>query len=132
MNHPDFLANDVFVLAQAVTPWVGNPNMVGAILGSSVGVFGAVFGTLCGTLAPRGKAKGLVLGMHLLGIAVGLIMLTLSIVALVGGQPYAIWYGLGLPGLILTAVLLPLTGVVRQRYREAEQRKLDAESFRRG
>ena len=132
MNSILAFVNDSFVLAQNATPWISNPNMLGAILGSSVGVFGGIFGTLCGTLAPRGKAKGLVIGMHALGIIAGLIMLALGVIAFLNGQPYAIWYGLGLPGLILTVVLLPLTGVVKQRYREAEQRKLEAESFRRG
>jgi len=64
MNAIFALINDCFVLAQNATPWVSNPNSLGAILGAGVGIFGGVFGTLCGTLAPRGKAKGLVMGMH--------------------------------------------------------------------
>lgn len=61
-----------------------------------------------------------------------MILLALGVAAIISGQPYAVWFGLGLPGLIITSVLLPLTIVVKQRYREAEQRKLEAESFRRG
>jgi len=132
MNAIFSVVNDCFVLAQNVTPWVSNPNSLGAILGAGVGIFGGLLGTLCGTLAPRGKAKGFVMGLHALGVIIGFAMLVLGVVALVSGQPYAIWYGLGLPGLILTCVLLAVTGAVRQRYREAEQRKLEAESFRRG
>lgn len=118
-------------LAAAVKPWFDNPNAVGAWLGSSVGVFGGIYGTLAGTLAPRGVARRFIFSLHWLGAILGLAMAVAGIVALSTGQPYAIWYGLGLPGLILMGVLLPLTGVLRQRYREADQRRIDAESFRR-
>lgn len=128
----DSIFTGAFTFAQTVEPWFRNGAMLGAILGSSVGVFGGTYGTLAGILAPRGKAKSLIFAMHWTGVALGLALIAVSIAALSLGQPYVVWYGLGLPGVILTLVLLPLTGVIKQRYREAEQRRLEAESFKRG
>jgi hypothetical protein len=123
---------DAFVLAQGAQPWVRNPAMLGAVLGSAVGVFGGIYGTAVGVLAPRGKARTFIMGMHWGGILVGALLIIASAIALATGQPYAIWYGLGLPGVLLTFLLLMLTPVVKQRYREAEQRRLEAETFRKG
>ncbi len=73
-----------------------------------------------GILAPRGKAKHLVLGSLVLMLAACAACLSLGVLALLQHQPYGVWYGLLLPG-ILGLVLFPsLTPVVLMRYREAE------------
>jgi len=123
---------EIIGLAQTTTPWITNPGLVGGLLGSAVGIFGATYGTIVGIMAPRGKGRTFVFALHWTGVLIGLILIGLSVTAFLSGQPYGVWYGLGLPGLILAIVLLPLTGVLRQHYRQAEQRRLDAESFRRG
>jgi hypothetical protein len=51
---------------------------------------------------------------------------------LINDQPYHVWYPLVLIGGILTLVMGPLLPVVRLRYRQAEQRKLDAAGLRGG
>jgi hypothetical protein len=47
----------------------------------------------------------------------------------VQGQPYGVWYGLGLPGLIGPLVLGPLWFIMRVRYREAETQRLAAKDL---
>lgn len=97
-------------------------NVVGAWVGSILGVAGGVEGTLAGFLAPRGKAKRLVLGMHGIMLAACTGLAILGGVAYFQDQPYPVWYGLGYPGVLGLAIFGALTPVLRKRYREAELR----------
>jgi hypothetical protein len=119
-------------LAQDPAPWFANPGAVGGLLGAGVGVLGGgIYGPLVGILAPRGKAKALVMGYHGLLLLLGLALLIGGLVALVGGQPYGVWFTLLLPGGILSLLMICLWPVIAMRYREAEQRRLEAAEFRR-
>jgi multidrug transporter EmrE-like cation transporter len=99
------------------------------IPGTALGVLGGFFGSVVGILARRGTAKSWVMGAHvaLLGCCVG--MLGIAALAFFLGQPYAVWYGLGLAGAIGTAVLGGLLPGVRKVYREAELRKLQSKDL---
>lgn len=108
-----------------IEPWF-DANVYSFIPGVAMGVVGATLGVLAGVLAPQGRAKRLVVGVYLAVIVVSVGLLGTAVVALATGQPYGVWYGLGLPGLIGVAVFGPLYGVVRKRYREAETRRLSA------
>jgi len=110
-------------------PWF-NPNAYGFVPGVAIGIAGAVLGPLAGVLAPRGKAKGLLLGLYAAVIAVSVVLLGLGVVALATGQPYGVWYGLGLAGLIGAIVFGALYPVVRRRYQEAEMRRMGAADLR--
>jgi MFS family permease len=99
----------------------------GAILGSLCGIIGA----LAGILAPKGKAKKLVLGSMLIMALIGVGSLIFGIVAVSMGQPYGVWYPFFLIGAVLSFVSGPLIPVIKSRYRQADQRRLDAESLRR-
>ena len=44
----------------------------------------------------------------------------------IAGAPYAVWYGLGLPGLIGTVVFSAVLPGVLKRCRRAEERRMDA------
>ena len=106
-------------------PWF-DENMYAWIPGTALGCLGGLWGGVVGTLAPRGRARGFVLGFTwalLLGSAV---LLGLGVVALASGQPYGVWYGLGLPGLIGLMVIGANTFTVYSVYRAAEARKLAA------
>ena len=106
--------------------------LIGGALGGVLGGgFGGIGGALAGVLAPRGKAKGLVLGLFVSGILIGVVLLAVAGVALVQSQPYHVWYPFGLMGLIMTSVMGGLFPVVRARYRQADERKMEAESLRR-
>ncbi|GMV24476.1 MAG: hypothetical protein AMXMBFR58_05070 [Phycisphaerae bacterium] len=100
--------------------------MVGAIGGSMLGVLGGGLGAAAGYLAPRGRCKGLVLGTQTALVAVGVVALIAGIVALATGQPRHVYYPLLLGGFSCSVVMGSLLPVVRMRYRQAEQRRLDA------
>lgn len=104
---------------------------IGSIGGSALGVLGGVIGTAAGVLAPRGKGRGLVLGAMTAIPALGGLGLAAGLAALATGQPYHVWFPLCLLGGMMAAIFGPLIPVVRMRYREAERRRLEAESLRR-
>ncbi|MBL8764460.1 MAG: hypothetical protein JNM07_09350 [Phycisphaerae bacterium] len=106
--------------------------LIGAIGGSAIGILGAILGTAAGIFAPRGKAKGFVMGLLVLMLAIGGVASLAGIVAIIDAQPYAVWYPLILGGAITLVASLSCTPAVMARYREAEARRLQSESFRRG
>jgi hypothetical protein len=114
-------------------PWF-NPVWFGALYGSIVGGVGGslagLLGGLAGWLAPQGKGRPWILGGFMVFIIFGLLNLAVGVYALAAGQPYGIWYPLLLVGVVLTIVESILFPVVRRRYREAEERRLEAETFR--
>ena len=106
-------------------PWF-DPNRYAWIFGAALGIVGGTLGSLAGTLAPRGKAKPLVMGLFVATIVACALMLVAGVVAFLQGQPYGVWYGLGLPGGIGLLTLGGLLPVLKARYREAEERRLSA------
>jgi hypothetical protein len=104
---------------------------IGGIGGSVLGLFGAALGTIGGICAPRGKCKGLVHVLIMLPLVAGLAALIVGLAALGLGQPYHVWYPLLIFGIVGTAVMGGLLPVFRARYREADQRRLEAEELRR-
>jgi hypothetical protein len=108
-----------------VEPWFDG-NTYAWLPGTLIGTLGGVWGALVGTLAPRGKAKGLVYGSLAILLTSAVICLIAGIVALVSHQPYGVWYGLLLPGVIGLGVLGPLSPLAFNTYRQAEQRKMQA------
>jgi len=106
--------------------------LIGGIGGSIIGGMGGVFGTVAGICAPRGKWKGLVFAMTYTCIAVGWTLLFAGLAALALHQPYGVWYPLLLGGGLLAVVMTALAPLVHLRYREAENRRLEAEQLRRG
>jgi hypothetical protein len=110
-------------------PWF-DPNAYAWIPGTALGIAGGVAGTLTGVLAPRGKGKAWLLGLYVAVMIVCAGLLVAGVIALVTGQPYGVWYGLGLPGLLGVAIFGALIGVVRQRYRDAELRQIRAADLR--
>jgi hypothetical protein len=94
------------------------------------GSLGGLLGTLIGVLAPKGKGRAFVLGAMWFFILLGVGSVGLGLYALAVGQPYAIWFGPILTGVIPVLVMGSLLAVVRIRYREAEERHLQSEGFR--
>lgn len=116
-----------------MTPWFDEQTagMVGGLLGAGVGgVLGGIGGGVGGPLAAMGKAKAFVVGIFCFGILVGVGLMLTGLVALAMGQPWWVWVSFIGPGVISAGVMGGLLPVVRMRYRQAEQRKLDAQSFR--
>jgi uncharacterized membrane protein len=104
-------------------------NLYGWIFGTVLGVVGGLLGAAGGTLAPRGKAKGVVLLCWWLMLSVSFVLLLVGLYALYCGQPYGVWYGMLLPGLLGIVIFGLLLPVILKRYREAEQRKLTAQDL---
>jgi uncharacterized membrane protein len=116
----------------ASQPWFDNAGLVGGMVGAGIGCLAGLYGTLMGVLASRGKARSFMFLLHWLLLLIGIALLGVAIYALVDGQPYGVWYGFGLPGAILTFLVLMFTPLLRRVYHAAEHRRLEAEEFRRG
>ena len=56
--------------------------------------------------------------------------LVAGIYAYFSGQPYGIWYGLGLPGLLGLILFPSLLPVVYLRYRQSEERTMQAKDIK--
>lgn len=110
-------------------PWISNMGMVGGILGSTMGILGGAVGTLASVYIPKGKAKRLVLGVDTFAFVLSFISLIVGITAYLSGQPYGVWYGFGLCGLIGTFLFGMLFFVFRMEYRKAELRKSMSEDL---
>jgi hypothetical protein len=94
--------------------------LIGGIGGSVIGCFGA----LLGLLASRGKARSFVLTTMKIFIALGILLTIAGFVAVVSSQPYAVWYALLLPGVILTLVFSLTLPSIQRRYDELEIRRM--------
>jgi MFS family permease len=116
-----------------MNPWWTDQQagLFGGIAGGVGGLLGGIFGTLAGICAPRGKCKMLVVGLALFMIGAGIISLVVGVVALALQQPYGVYYPLLLIGVVCTTVFGVGLPVVLQRYREADNRRLEAEELRR-
>ena len=66
-------------------PWF-DPRLA-YLFGPAVGVLGGALGSMVGVLAPRGKAKGLVLGTWSVVLAACVVMLVAAVIGFVAGQP---------------------------------------------
>ncbi|SPE40813.1 conserved membrane hypothetical protein [Candidatus Sulfopaludibacter sp. SbA3] len=97
----------------------------GTIFGGAAGIMGA----LVGWLVPQGKARRPIVRSWIALWILSWAMLVAGIVALETGQPYGIWYGLLLPGVIGTVVLGGNLVVILKRYREVEERRLAAKDL---
>jgi hypothetical protein len=95
-------------------------SLIGGIGGSVIGCFGA----LLGLLASRGKARTFVLTTMKIFIALGILLTIAGFAAVVSGQPYAVWYALLLPGVILTLVFSLTLPSIQRRYDELEIRRM--------
>ena len=92
-----------------------DPMLYGWIPGTFIGVMAGVEGALIGMLASKGKAKKLIFTFHFSLIGISLLLLISGIIALISKQPYGVWYGLSLAGMIGTIVLGSLTSVILKR-----------------
>jgi hypothetical protein len=115
-----------------MTPWFDEQTagLVGGLLGAGIGtIFGGIGGGIGGPLAALGKARSLVIGFFYFGFAVGLALTGVGIYAVVTGQPFWVWGSFIFPGVLTAGLMGGLTPVIKSRYRQAEQRQLDAQEF---
>jgi hypothetical protein len=106
-------------------PWF-DANHWAWLPGTLLGVVGGCWGTAVGILGPRGKGRAVVVTAGWLLLAASVVLLAAGLVAVGTGQPYGVWYGLVLAGVIGVFVFgmnVPMAGRV---YRAAEDRRMTA------
>jgi hypothetical protein len=112
--------------------WFDSPTagLIGGIGGGLIGVWGAVFGSLCSLLIPRGQGKRLLLGSMVVQAVLGVAVLLTGVTALALGQPFFVWYGLLVGGVLMTLLGCAFFFTLRRRYRAVELRKMQADELR--
>jgi len=100
-----------------------DPILYGWIPGTFIGIMGGLEGLFLGVLASKGKAKKFIFSFHFSVICISAILLIAGIIALISKQPYGVWYGLSLGGLIGLIVFGSLTPLIFRRFKDAEMRK---------
>jgi hypothetical protein len=109
-------------------PWF-DPNLYSWIPGAALACLAAILACLAARLAPQGRARAFIVRAWIALWVACWILLAAGLVALGNHQPYGIWYGLLLPGVIGTLVLGGNLLVILKRYRDVEDRRLAAKDL---
>jgi peptidoglycan/LPS O-acetylase OafA/YrhL len=109
-------------------PWF-DPNQYAWIPGTAYGIAAGLMGGLVGWLVPRGRARTLIVRAWFTLWAAAVALLIVGMVAWAQGQPWGVWYGLVLPGVIGTLVVGANSIVIVKKYRELEDRRLAAKDL---
>ena len=96
--------------------------LLGAIVGSVIGLAGAVVGVF----AARGRARRFVVLVLLGMVASGALLLGISVAAVAAGEPSHVWYPALLGGVITFTLGVILLRPLRRRYADIELRKMRA------
>lgn len=116
--------------------WVSDPVQFGIWYGVLVGGVGGsllgLLGAAVGCLAPRGRGERVVLPLVDALILLGAVQVVFGLVALLSGQPYAVWYPPLLCGAASTFSLTLARRPIRRAYLAAAARKMEAQAFRNG
>lgn len=111
-----------------IEPWF-DPIRYSWVTGATFGGIALALGALAAWYVPRGQAKGFIVSSWVSLWAVAIILLVTGLVAFHDQQPWGVWYGLLLPGVVGTAVLGGNLLIILKRYREAEQRRFPHNSL---
>jgi uncharacterized membrane protein len=109
-------------------PWF-DANLYAWMPGTLFGVAAGAMGALVGWLVPQGKARRAIIRAWAALWIFSIGMLVAGLVALGNGQPWGVWYGLLLPGIVGTLVLGGTLLIILKRYREIEERRLAAKDL---
>jgi uncharacterized membrane protein len=100
-----------------------DPNRYAWIPGTAFGCIAVALGALAAWLVPKGRAKKFIVRSWSALCLVALIFLVAGITAFGVRQPWGVWYGLLLPGIVGTAVMGGNLMVILRKYHEAEKRR---------
>jgi L-lactate permease len=106
-----------------------NPDQYAWVPGTAYAIVAAAMGGLVAYFAPKGRARQFIVRAWLALWAAAVVLLVAGLVAELRGQPWAIWYGLELPGVVGTLVVGGNTLVILKTYRQVEQRRLAAKDL---
>ena len=109
-------------------PWF-DPIAYAWIPGTCYGVTAGLMGALVGWLVPQGKARSFVIRAWSTLWFIALAMLVLGLFAWSNGQPYGVWFGIFLPGLVGSLVLGGNFLTILYAYRKVEERRLAAKDL---
>jgi len=103
-------------LAEYPNAWFNErtSGIVGAVLGTVWGLFGALLGYVGGMMLPRGKGRGLFVGMVRFAAVMGIIHFAFGITVLWLGQPRHIWHLFTITGVILSVVSTCLSTLLKK------------------
>ena len=99
----------------------------GALAGGVGGTLAGLFAGLSVLLVRRNQGRMLVFGGCVLFLILALIILGYGLAALVAGKPWSIWWGPVYGGGVSTAAFCFMIPLMRKRYRQAEEQRLQAE-----
>lgn len=123
------LAIQIVPMLRALPPgregaWWGDQaaGLVGGSAGGLLGMLGAMIGVFTSMGVGRKAVIGALYGMAGLGV----VSLIAGVFALATGQPYAVWYPLGLIGVLETVLAASFIPKINRRYQEMELRKMSA------
>ncbi len=106
-----------------------NPGLFGGVLGAAFGCTAGLWGWAAARLSARGKARRFILGWGWSMFGCSCLCLVLAAIAFAVGQPYGIWYVLGLVG-VLGCIIFPLRIIpIRRTYAESESRRMQVEDL---
>ncbi|HUW59907.1 MAG TPA: hypothetical protein VMZ06_02785 [Candidatus Bathyarchaeia archaeon] len=122
------------------TVWLDNARLIrgdrGVSYGPRTGLFAAVlgviaglWGALAGFLVPRGKGKGLVVGLGVALLACEVVLFGAGIGLLAVGRPLAAWSPLTITGGIGSILMPLLLLLIMRRYRDLEAQRLAAQDL---
>jgi hypothetical protein len=109
-------------------PWF-DPNHYAWMPGTLFGAAAGILAVLVAWFAVQGKARAAMIRSWIALWIAAMALLVAGLIGLRSGQPYGVWYGLLLPGIVGTLVLGGNLLVILKRYREVEQRRLAAKDL---
>lgn len=77
-----------------------DPNLYAWIPGTLFGVIVGIYGGIAGMLVMKKKNMGVIKKLYKPVVGMSIILFLIGVVALVVGQPFGIWYGFLLPGIL--------------------------------
>ena len=106
-----------------------DPNSYAWIPGTAYGVIAGGLGGLVGVLLPKGRATRFLVRAWFALWALAVALLLVGLVALANGQPWGVWFGFLLPGVIGTLVVGANSVVILATRKKVEQRRLAAKDL---
>ncbi len=105
-------------------------NRTVSLLGETAGIYSTIVGIFAVVtilLVLRGRARGFVLGVWYVFLAIGVAFLIAGIAAIAGGQRCAVSCPIVLTGVIHTALAAAAIRVIRKWFERVELRKMSAQ-----